>query len=58
MDNNLDDLEEKIRQKESASRRSYKKMKISGRSVFKLQEIIKKQVRGLSKSKSYDQNKP
>lgn len=45
MDNHLDELEEKMRQKESVNWQSHKKMKISGRSVFNLQTIIKKKAK-------------
>lgn len=48
---NLEALEEKIRQKESVSRQSHKKMKVSGKSVFKLQEIIKRE------AKKHEENK-
>ena len=39
MDNDLEQLEEKI--KEKGQERAKKKQKVSGRSVFRLQEIIR-----------------
>jgi len=45
MKSDLEELENEIRQKESISRRSHKKMRMSGRSVFNLQRIIKKKAK-------------
>jgi len=42
MKNNLEEIEEKIRKKEREREKKKKpKMKVSGKSVFKLQRIIK-----------------
>jgi len=51
MNQDLESLEEKLKKKE----KSQKDQKVSGRSVFKLQEIIK-QKSDKDKSKNYQKN--
>ena len=55
MDKNFEELEEKIKNRQKRSTSLRKTQKISGRSVFKLQEIIEKKAKK-DQPKSSDQS--